>query len=79
MNSKLAPWQREAIVRLSVLGEKSEALAAEFGISICYVSKLRNKAGFRRRPGRPEKTLPLVGKLSNLSHSVIDRLSPVIG
>ena len=52
----LLEWERDAIVAGYFAGEKEDALAAEFGVSVDYPHKLARRRGVPRRSvGRPRK------------------------
>lgn len=56
--SRLLDWERTAIVGAYIDGEKTEAIAAEFGVKTCYVPILARRMGVPARPwGRPRKNL----------------------
>jgi len=46
---KLTPFQRSRVVALLAVGDKQEAIAADYGISRGYVSMIRIRAGLPRR------------------------------
>ena len=51
MSNKLQDWERQAII--DAIGEKQEALAHEFNVSIWAISKIWSRAGISKRRPSP--------------------------
>jgi len=52
MRKQLQPWERQSILDAYKDGEKLEAIAAEFGVTVCCVNMIRVRAGCKPRTQR---------------------------
>lgn len=73
----LLPWQQQALIDAYLAGEKTEAIAEEFGVHVSYPRLLAKRRGHPvRQIGRPRTKRVHPAKRVVSCDS---RLSPVIG